>query len=713
MRSISSTKQGSHLIEAFRAVIEKSLTDSRFHSHVRLLFLTLEALNSWVMQFKRQLCSAEEAPILHEKKKDKNAPKKLQDEWKKMKQEYEQQYTYFKAQSHKYIAVQEVLKSISLESLTKAAIACNSYTRALNYYEQHVRQMHFEPKSYLPIQAKIDKLNCENIRVLQELYRDIEDSDSLLGISAIRKTATLDEIVIDYEAAGNWTEALNCYESKLQDNPKDAASHINALLCNRHLGHLQTIIRSVDGIDHRIQNNPHMQQERAQIQAKGAEAAWRLCSWDILKGYLDNCKESSDFEIGLAKCLLAYKNFDKDTLTKELKSMRLNIAGPLHAAGTDAYDRIIPHIVKLQMLGELEQSYQFFDKNETAFTQSTVMNMVDRYRKRLDTTKKIFKTSFKISVHEPLLSLRRVIFTIHELERDVAKSWLFWAKVTRKAQFFQTASSALLQAEKHKLTELYLEKAKWKFQTGSKMEALSVLEFASTIPDMPKDISAKMMLQAANYKNELRLTKMDTVLNEYENITKQSPNSEKAWFFLAKFRDACMQNALVDMNTMEHQKLNKEAVNIKEHAERVAANTLQLYQMNAANILTEYCESIAHGTTFLSQSLPRFLTLWFEVTAAVSEASNVPAAGSQTKKEPTKKKQPKSVSDKLNDIIEKRIEELPTYVWYLALSQLVSRIGHANKAVVETVKRIILHTVSKFPLQSLWHVRFLLKFNLK
>src|SRR5690606_28740987 len=104
-----------------------------------------------------------------------------------------------------------------------------------------------------------------------------------------------------HETLGNWTEALNCYELALQNEPNNIEYHLHLLECLKNLGHYQTILNSIEGSLHLFDKK-----QQKLIKSYGIKSAWRLGKWEIVEKYLIDCDDDNDFEISLSKLLLQY-----------------------------------------------------------------------------------------------------------------------------------------------------------------------------------------------------------------------------------------------------------------------------------------------------------------------------------------------------------------------------------------------------------------------
>ena len=87
------------------------------------------------------------------------------------------------------------------------------------------------------------------------------------------------------------------------------------------------------------------------------------------------------------------------------------------------------------------------------------------------------------------------------LTREIGKSWLASSKIARKAGQWQTAYSAMLQAQQRKASYAFIESAKLVKASGEPLRALHELEnsvkflglFDENVLDLTMDVDTDMM----------------------------------------------------------------------------------------------------------------------------------------------------------------------------------------------------------------------------
>jgi serine/threonine-protein kinase ATR len=128
--------------------------------------------------------------------------------------------------------VEGVLQQIPAEVISRRAVECGSYARALFHWEEYFRQQRdFKAEIKQPFSAK-DEL----LQHLQMIYAHIDEPDCIEGISAHLKVLNPEQQIIEDRKAGRWTAAQSWYEIALAEKPNDTETQINLLTCLKESG---------------------------------------------------------------------------------------------------------------------------------------------------------------------------------------------------------------------------------------------------------------------------------------------------------------------------------------------------------------------------------------------------------------------------------------------------------------------------------------------
>lgn len=132
--------------------------------------------------------------------------------------------------------------------------------------------------------------------------------------------------------------------------------------------------------------------------------------------------------------------------------------------------------------------------------------------------------------------------------------------------------------------------------------------------------------------------------------------------------------------------------NYSDEQRDTRASELQLH------IVHNFGRSLYYGTTYVYQSMPRLLSIWFDYGTRLSDVSNNSA-----------KEERRLVLIKMTKIIDSFLNKLPAFVFLTSFSQIISRIAHPQKEVYVQLKSIIVKLMQHYPQQCLWMISSVIK----
>jgi serine/threonine-protein kinase ATR len=130
-----------------------------------------------------------------------------------------------------FSAVESLLRLIPAKIISKRAVECRSYARALFHWEQHYREEQHKAETSGTGFVKDDLLQH-----LQHIYAQIDEPDSIEGISAHLLVLNPEQQIMEHRKAGRWTAAQTWYELALAERPNDSETQINLLTCLKESG---------------------------------------------------------------------------------------------------------------------------------------------------------------------------------------------------------------------------------------------------------------------------------------------------------------------------------------------------------------------------------------------------------------------------------------------------------------------------------------------
>ena len=127
--------------------------------------------------------------------------------------------------------VEEVLNLIPADVISRRAVECKSFSRALFHWEQYIRQQRGHG-----IEAEHSQALEPLYERLQDIYTQIDEPDGIEGISAHLQVLNIDQQILEHRKAGRWTAVQSWYELLLTEKPNDHDVQLNLLTSLKESG---------------------------------------------------------------------------------------------------------------------------------------------------------------------------------------------------------------------------------------------------------------------------------------------------------------------------------------------------------------------------------------------------------------------------------------------------------------------------------------------
>ncbi|XP_076342379.1 serine/threonine-protein kinase atr-like [Tachypleus tridentatus] len=151
----------------------------------------------------------------------------------------------------------------------------------------------------------------------------------------------------------------------------------------------------------------------------------------------------------------------------------------------------------------------------------------------------------------------------------------------------------------------------------------------------------------AKYSEESAVLESNALILMYRDVVAIQPEWEEGHFHLAKYYDRVM-------TTLEKSEKKSEVI---------------------VHMVQCYGRSLQYGCRHLFHSMPRMLSLWFDLGTQVVEHQ-------KSKKPPQNLEQwERMLNVMTTKVIPNFVEKLPPYLFYTAFSQLISRICHSHPGI--------------------------------
>lgn len=624
---------------------------------------------------------------LHEKRKQVSAAKIMATRTGRPRSEIEAA-----ADETKMRNVEFVLASIPAKDISKRAIDVHSYARALVHWEAHIRQQKGQVAA-ISSQGGADEAMMSH---LHEIYASIDDPDGLEGISTQMTFEDPTQKVKDYQKVGNWTAAESWFEYLLKEQSEDLSSRQTQeglVACLGKAGKAYAVIDHVNLL-------PADDWNSLRIRSAACEAAWKTGKW----AFLDDCLAKkiddpvADFNSGLAHVLNCVRKGQLTRAQQTLLSLRLKIAQGMTPSSTSSVKAVRTELLHLQALEEVELVTGI--DSQADHDSMAIQSLLN---KRLDVLGSYNDDK------EYLLGIRRAAMTVCNLpytDQDFASVWMKSARLARKSGASEVSYRAAIEAKGYGDTSALIEQARYMWKSGEHRKAIRSLESIISSGTLQTDTT---MTEAPGI-----------VMTENTSILDGNPQAfnlpqAKAHLLLAKWLD---QSGLIRSNDLNQ--LYQKAANCFRkwekgyyylgrfynkllEAEKNLPISKQTYRLHAGEtaklVMENYLRSLIFGCKYLSETMPKILTLWLDTGNEVNRSLSKELPDDV--RERTMAQRPKML-DQMNRQVKKYGEKVASWLFYTALNQMITRIGHSNTKVYEVLAGLITKTVASHSQQGLW-----------
>ncbi|KAK4102952.1 phosphatidyl inositol 3-kinase-like protein [Parathielavia hyrcaniae] len=571
--------------------------------------------------------------------------------------------------------VQGLIGSLDPELISQRAVDCNEYARALFFLEPHIESR----------EKKAEKE--ENDRILQSLqniYTQIDDPDGLEGVSAHLQHITLDQQALNHRKAGRWTAAQTWYEIRLAECPEDADIQADLLTCLKESGQHDVLLNYVEGMTVSTVNR---------IAPFAVEAAWATGRWQTLEKYLRlyNAGDVSEvFDLGVGQALLSLRDGNVENFKKHIQMLRDKAAGSLTYSATSSLRASHDAMLKCHVLSDLEMIAN--GNIEGDGDRQAVLTALDR---RLEVL------GAYVSDKQYLLGIRRAAMELMRPKfgnEDISLQWLSSARLARKSGSMHQSFNAVLHAQQLGDGSAIIENARLLYKDGHHRKAIQILQHAistntfisdsymsiSVPPNSSKGpesqrrlLTARAHLLLAKWLDSTGQTHASALRSQYQQAAKTHSQWEKGHYYLGRHYKKVLDS-------------EKALKPDDQSDEYLSGETAKL-------VIENYLRSLNFGTKYLSQTLPRILTLFLELGAQVDKAPDGKISLSRQLH-----MRRKAILHELYKHFQKNIARMPAYIFYTSLPQIVARIAHPNRDVFKVLEHMILKVVEAHPRQAIW-----------
>lgn len=561
--------------------------------------------------------------------------------------QYMNDYTLSKSETSrmkkKIELARSFLEAVPMELIAIKSAECNSYERTILYLEKCYREGRVDNDN------KIGDLKI--VPVLQSMYSNLNDFDALSGILRKFSNNNLSDKLSTFQYNDNWAfvqssfQALSEFgdtETKIQNQTKLLHSLANHSMYEDVLSTL-----AVRAETSNLQSIPF------DWTMAGLSAATITGSFDHLQKWLYVANSIGKLhDVGtsvayqLAQALAAKVNrMDDDHAQTRIDLLYDIIGRSLHSSMSSSTSRNAALLAHLHNIHDVSSILFPHQEADNAFVD-------DILKVRLKNADQVFDSQWAI------VSMQLVAHKVKQEFQKVADNLLFKSELARKNRRFDLATQSILKAMALNDARASTEYADLLWDQGKYTEAIkSIEQVLADDNNWQSILKAMVQLKYAEWLDESSHSSSTAIIAEYTKAYRLDANWERPYYDLGKYYNKLMESQ------------NENSGIFEQHLVRF------------------FLKALALGPTYIFEALPKLITVWLDFAQLEKRSSESEKALNQ-----------------ITQDIASVINKIPAYVWYTAITQLLSRVGHSHRPSADLLHQIIARLVETYPRHSLWFV---------
>lgn len=289
---------------------------------------------------------------------------------------------------------------IDVRTLGMYAAKCHAFAKALHY-----KELEFNAEQ-----------NASAVEALISINNQLQQTDAAFGI--LRKAQGYADVEIKetwFEKLQRWEEALTAYQRREREEPSSFEVIMGKMRCLHALGEWDVLSS--------LAQEKWMQassENRKNIAALAAAAAWGMGQWELMDTYLSVMKLHSPDRSFFGAILSIHRNQFEDAHA-HIKMARDGLDTELSALLGESYTRAYGVVVRVQMLAELEEIITYKQNAQDPLKQE---------RMRHTWSKRLKGCQRNVEVWQRMLKVRALVIT----PTENMEMYIKFASICRKAQ---------------------------------------------------------------------------------------------------------------------------------------------------------------------------------------------------------------------------------------------------------------------------------------
>lgn len=298
---------------------------------------------------------------------------------------------------------------IDIRTLGKYAAKCHAFAKALHY-----KELEFEQDQ-----------NSHSVEALISINNQLQQSDAAIGI--LRRAQLFGEVELKeawFEKLQRWEEALAAYQKREKIEPENFDIVMGKMRCLHALGEWKMLSEIAQ--EHW---NSASTENRKNMSALAAAAAWGRGEWDLMDNYISVMKESSPDRAFFGAILAIQRNNFHEAHNFILRA-RDGVNSEITTTIGESYNRAYGVVVRTQMLAELEEIISYKQSDGMTARQNSL---------KLLWNKRLLGCQSNVEVWQRMLKVRALVLT----PTDNPDIWIKFANLCRKSDRIGLAERSL------------------------------------------------------------------------------------------------------------------------------------------------------------------------------------------------------------------------------------------------------------------------------
>ncbi|EDK45716.1 conserved hypothetical protein [Lodderomyces elongisporus NRRL YB-4239] len=547
--------------------------------------------------------------------------------------------------------VSTFLSHFHMDLMAANSVQCDSFERTIMYIEKLYRENHISNTSFI-------MGNFNAARTLQMMYANLNDYDTLNGILKLFSTNNVKDKLAAFEYSDNSSLAFESFKvSSASTNTATIAGSTGAVgaddqnwrgsstkllyALNERGAHDQVLSTLSEKA-----NLNNLRQISSDWSILGLKSAIYAGDIDKLRSWLevtDTVGIPDDVETSVTYELARSLLFLSN---RDSNAVKGSVKSIYNSAGQSLVPSFSSNFSKnVSLMNQLHSTY---DLEEVLKSQGSS----DIWKIRLTNTDQDYETQMRI------LSTHIVALQFLGLNEKVSNMLLLESELARENGRFDVSTKAVVRAMALDNPFANVEFAKLLWTQGKQSEAIkSILETLANPPSTDSKLMARVQLQYANWLDESNHVSARQIIEEYKKAFNMDKEYEKSCYDIGKYYSKLMETSLEKSGLYEH--------------------------LTVRN----YLRAVSLSTRYIFEALPKLITVWLDFA-----------------KRPKKTKSAEKILLQMVGDVNASLISIPNYIWYTALTQILSRIIHDHEPSFRILATIVTNLIKEFPRHSLWYV---------